>query len=171
VRIPLIVLLALAGSPAKPVWVKGQATVMTRKVTQWGGAPPSAEELRARREPPVSAPLRNQKLLVRPGNENREVQAIELPTDADGGFALQLQPGTWCVVERTKLKVVADGGGAFPRYQDPTCLARMRTACDAVWTISDEPEQVVTFTANRTVGGPPPCYIGPPPPSAPHRSH
>jgi hypothetical protein len=112
----------------------------------------------------VPQPLSGGEFLVLTGVRNRDVAPVaKFKVEADGRFQVTLQPGSYCVIEASRRIGTGKSPGAM--YVDPQCAAEQAARCDATWTVSGP--QDVSFTLSRAQGGPPACWIGPSPPSAP----
>ena len=86
----------------------------------------------------------------------------EVTSDANGRVGLSLAPGDYCVVPVGKRQLTAPG-----QYIDTACYEDWFKTCDAVWHVTDAPDQQFSITFARSNYGPPsPCYRGPSPPSA-----
>jgi len=148
---------------------KGRVTarvLYTEQFGRWGGAVPTQEEqarwAEQNREGAKPKPYAGQRILVRAGKQNRDRKPVaEGISDKDGRLTLDLAPGDYCVVGEGKRHLTAGGP-----YTDAACIERWFTECDAVWHVSEAPDQQVSVSFLRRGVGPGPCYHGPSPPSA-----
>ena len=141
-----------------------------------GGAAPPPELAR-----PVRRPLGNATFLVRSGTRNTNTPpVVEVTTDANGRFDLDVPAGTYCIVRDYKRSPGPPVPPAAPRTghghrdrrraepprpapdpnYDAARLARVLETCDAVFST---PAPLVTIELDHTCAGDG-CYHGPPPP-------
>jgi hypothetical protein len=139
----------------------------TETFGRWGGAMPTAEE-RARWDAQNAQgakpkPYASLRLLLRPGKRNRPGKPVaEVTSDANGRVSLSLAPGDYCVVSEPKRTLTAPGLNI-----DVACYEDWFAHCDAVWHVTDAPDQTFSISFQRANYGPSsPCYRGPSPPSA-----
>ncbi len=131
-----------------------------------GGAAPTPDIIERGRTP---HPVPNKKYYVKKGNGNGNGKVIDsIVSDGAGNFRIDLEAGTYCLVEHwKKMPYVVPSNSKYVTY-DTACYRKLYSTCDYVLEVSKNLDKV-TIVSHRSCAWNQPCrqYDGPLPPSAP----
>lgn len=140
--------------PVKPRATKTKIRVMKITTTHCGGAAPAPDE-----QLTDEAPLTSQKFLFRRGAKNSRSRVVaSAVTDDQGWLAVDLPPGTYCMLDESKRTPPRAPRSGTSSNHNSACLDALAMTCDAVI------KAPTVQTVERSVGCFGPCYTGPLPP-------